>query len=44
MTKMATMPIYMVKTLQKSSPPESVDRFQRDLAHGPKELQCEYKL
>ena len=33
MTKMAAMPIYG-KTLQKSSSPEPVDRFQRNLARS----------
>ena len=34
MTKMAAMPyaMHMVKTLQKSSSPNLVDRFQRNLA------------
>ena len=34
MTKMAAMPKYMVKTVQKSSSPEPVDRFQRNLARS----------
>ena len=33
MTKMAAMPIYG-KTVQKSSSPEPVDRFQRNLARS----------
>ena len=44
MTKMATMPIYG-KTLKKSSTPEQLDCFQRNLAcsTGTGVLQCVYK-
>ena len=34
MTKMAAMPIYMVKTLQKSSSLEPVDRFPQNLVYS----------